>query len=181
VSPAPFRTAPGAARRGLFCVGGGPGGRRAARPLLLGGLALALLLAFGCGGKNTKPTVADTQVEDVSKLVAAMAQGLKTRDVDALVALWDPARRADVAGRIRKALKQPGAIDLNLSLIGLRLEPGHRQARVAWQGTWGGEAVSGGFDMELTDSNPPRILAMRGEDPAGAGTPDTGTTPPVRP
>jgi len=151
-------TAPGAPRRGLFF---------AARGALALGLGLLLLAA--CAGGKTKPTPASEAVDAATQVLAAMAQGLKGRDADALAGLWAKGQRPEALERVRAALARPGPIDVRLTLVGLRLEPGRRLARVAWEGTWGGETISGGFEMELTGADPPRIVAMRGEDPTGAG------------
>lgn len=141
-------------------------------------LALMTVLALGCSGRNAKPTVADRQVEAATEVLTAMAQGLKTRDAGALARLWQPARRDVVGGRIREALQKKGAIDITLSLVGVRVEPERRVARVAWQGTWGGEPLSGGFEMELSTTDPPVIMDIRGEDPTG-GAPGGGPSPAV--
>jgi hypothetical protein len=140
-----------------------------------GVVLMVVLLAAGCSGRNTKPTEADRQVEAASAVLSAMTQGLKTRNVDALVRLWRPDRRDAVRARIRTALARKGTIDVTLSLVGVRLEPERRLARVAWRGTWGGEPLSGGFEMELTGSDPPLIADIRGEDPTG-GAPGGGPT-----
>lgn len=132
-----------------------------------GVVLMVMLLAAGCSGRNAKPTEADLQVEAASAVLAAMTQGLKARNVDALARLWRPDRRDAVRERIRTTLARKGTIDVTLSLVGVRLEPERRLARVAWHGTWGGEPLSGGFEMELTGSDPPLIADIRGEDPTG--------------
>jgi hypothetical protein len=137
-------------------------------------LALALVLGTACAGKDSKPTVADQQVAAVEHVLADLAHAINAKDAGAVAALWSEAGRSAARERVRAAFAGDGASDVSLTLVGLRLEPDRRLARVAWKGRWGGKAVSGGFEMELNGADPPRILEIRGEDP-------TGTVPPGAP
>lgn len=148
--------------------------RRAWRLGLVLVLGMALFQGAGCAGKQSKPTVADEQVAAVEQVLTEMARGINTRDAIAVADLWREADRSAQRERVRAAFRGDGAAGVTLTLVGLRLEPERRVARVAWQGSWGGKPVSGGFEMELTAADPPRIVAIRGEDP-------TGTVPPGAP
>lgn len=137
-------------------------------------LGLVLFLGAGCAGKDSKPTVADEQVAAVEHVLATLAQGINAKDPGAVAGLWREADRSGVRERVRAAFAGDGAGDVALTLVGLRLDPDRRLARVAWKGRWGGKPVAGGFEMELTGADPLRIVAIRGEDP-------TGTVPPGAP
>jgi len=141
------------------------------------GLALVLILGAGCSGKDTKPTVADEQVAAVSHVLADLAQGINAKDAEAVAGLWRQDDRDAARQRVRAAFAGDNAADVRLMLVGLRLEPGRRLARVAWQGRWGGKPVAGGFEMELTEADPPRIVALRGEDPTGTVPPGSAPEP----
>lgn len=162
-----------------------------------GGLALCVALSAGlalggCAAKEAKPTSASAHVEAVSQVLATMAEGLESRDVTALASQWDPSVREAARARIEAGLNADaaakGRVDVRLMPISVRAEGGRRVARVAWEGTWGGRPVRGGFEMVLTADEPPAapaILAIRGEDPA-AGPPagmagNSGTLGPATP
>jgi len=141
------------------------------------GLALVLVLGIGCAGKDAKPTVADEQVIAVSHVLAALTEGINAKDAGAVAGLWRPEGQGAAREQARAAFAGDGASDVRLVLVGLRLEPGRRVARVVWQGRWGGKPVAGGFEMELTDADPPLIVAIRGEDPTGTVAPGSAPEP----
>jgi hypothetical protein len=142
-------------------------------------LAGAVALS-ACASKTPKPTPASLEVDAVRQVLDGMAEGLEARDATALASQWDSDAREDARARIRSALDAGaaanGPVDLRLTPVAVRAKGRRRLVRVAWEGTWGGRKVAGMFEMELTDGEPPAIVAIRGDDPV-AGPASAATVP----
>jgi hypothetical protein len=148
--------------------------------VVAGALALS-----GCTAKVPKPTPASLDVDAVRQVLEGMSEGLKARDATALASQWDPAVREDARARIGAALDAwrgvSGPVEVRLTPVAVRAEGQRRLARVAWEGTFGGQKADGTFELELSAGEPPAILAVRGEDPVdgpAAAAPPPETTEP---
>jgi len=137
------------------------------------GVALLLLcgvLLGGCATGAGKTSVAAAHVVAVEQVLSAMADALEEADAKALAALWDAPDRADAQRRITDGMDAGRLSAPTLSLIEVRVEGAQVFARVTWQGRFAGDAVSGGFGLELTDDGGLKVVAASGEVPWGVAS-----------
>lgn len=141
-----------------------------------------VVLCVGCASKRNQVSPSAQHVQAANRVLAALAEGLRQRNADAVARLWrkdlqDEARREVVTG-----FEDPGHIDLSFSLIGIRAMEGKAVSQVSWSGVWGAREVSGTFEMELGGPNGEMILSIRGDNPLRGGRPPAkgleGLSPP---
>ncbi len=133
-------------------------------------LVVALGLLPGCAG-HKKPSPSTVRVQSVQQLLADLSVATVAADAAAVASGWQDPLQDDVRRRIATSLESYGWTTLTLELIGLRQQQGGLFAQVRWQGkqrqsTDGQPAQrSGQVLLELSDTRPPRIRALSGEDP----------------